>query len=140
MNKHQLKKETPLLVGVYGSLREGLSNHRVLSNSKLIGTFQTLPEYTMYDLGSYPGVKPEGNTSLFIEVYNVSENTLDKLDTLEGYHSYESPNNYYDRRRIDSPYGEMYIYYYNNKYGTNKIKTVASGDWKDYLETRQLTN
>lgn len=142
MNRYQEKKETPLLVGVYGSLRKDLHNHKVLGNSKLVGTFQTVPEYTMYDLGSYPGVVVEGNTSIFIEVYEITETTLEKLDCLEGYYTFNALNNHYNRRKIESPYGEMYVYYYNNKYNytPEKNKIVTSGDWKDYKETKQLTN
>jgi gamma-glutamylcyclotransferase (GGCT)/AIG2-like uncharacterized protein YtfP len=142
MNKYKEKTTTPVLVGVYGSLRKDLHNHKILGNSKLIGTFNTIPEYTMYDLGTYPGIVPDGNTSIFIEVYDVSETVLDKLDTLEGYHTFNSTHNHYNRRKIESPYGEMYIYFYNDKhrYKSNDTKIVVSGDWKDYNETKQLTN
>ena len=141
MNKYNEKTIKPLLVGVYGSLRKELHNHKTLGNSKLLGTFYTVPEYTMYDLGSYPGVVPDGNTSILIEVYEISENVLNRLDTLEGYHTFNAVSNYYNRRKIESPYGEMYIYFYNDKRGgkLDPTKIVTSGDWKDYNETRQLT-
>ena len=138
MNKQQ---DTPLLVGVYGSLRKGLHNHRLLDKSTLVGTFQTLPEYTMYDLGSYPAIIPKGNTSIFIEVYSITETVLENLDELEGYHSFNSLNNHYNRRKIESPYGPMYIYFYNDLLNyIQKNKVVESGDWKDYKDTKQLTN
>lgn len=131
---------SPILVGVYGSLREGLSNHKILGNSKLVGTFQTLPEFSMYDLGSYPAIINKGNTSISVEVYEVAEHTLEKLDCLEGYYSFNSATNHYNRRKIDSPYGEIYVYLYNDVLeNLNLQKIVESGDWKDYHETKHLT-
>ena len=43
------------LIFVYGTLRWSESRNSVLSDSEYLGLFQSCPEYTMVDLGSFPG-------------------------------------------------------------------------------------
>ena len=65
MNKH--------LVAVYGSLLSDLHNHHFMKNSKYIG--EGTVRGTLYSLGSFPGLKLEGNTNISIEVYEVDDST-----------------------------------------------------------------
>ena len=69
-------------VAVYGSLRQGFGNHRILGDSKLLGN-EWIPGFEMFQLGSYPGIR-KGESSILTEVYEVSGETLERLDTLEG--------------------------------------------------------
>ena len=70
-------------VFVYGTLLSGEHNHDYyLSDSPCIGR-STLTGYDMYDIGSFPGIVL-GEGEIFGEVYNVSEETLEELDYLEG--------------------------------------------------------
>lgn len=118
------------LVSVYGSLRRGMGNHHYyLSNSEYKGTFTTEPEYTLHSLGSFPGLKTDGNTSIVMEVYEVDEQTLKRLNQLEGYYPEETPT-FYDRIEIDTPWGTAFTYIYVNKLSKDSI--VESGDWVKY--------
>jgi gamma-glutamylcyclotransferase (GGCT)/AIG2-like uncharacterized protein YtfP len=118
------------LVGVYGSLRSGMSNHRYyLSNSEYKGIFSTEPEYTLHSLSYYPGLKLNGNHSVVMEVYEVDENTLKRLNQLEGYYPGEEPT-FYDRIEIDTPWGKAFTYIYVNELSKESI--VESGDWKEF--------
>jgi len=126
-------------VAVYGSLLKGLHNHNYyLKNAKYIGEFDSDPDYTLYDLGQYPGLKRKGNTSIRMEVYEVDNIQLNKIDTLEGYHPQNKDSSHYNRFEIDTPYGKAYSYEYNPK--VNSITKVLSGDWKDHFNTKSLIN
>jgi len=119
------KKE---LVAVYGSLRKGFHNHFLLTDSKYIGEFDTEPMYDLFSLGSYPALALNGNTSVKMEIYEVNQGTMIRLDALEGYSGPCSPNNLYDKIDIKTPYGLAHVYVYSYPL-TNKVK-VECGDWK----------
>lgn len=115
------------LVAVYGSLRKTMGNHNhFLSDSIYKGTFSTEPEYTLYSLGPYPGLKENGNHSVVMEVYEVTHTVLSKLNSLEGYYP-NKESTFYDRITIDTPWGKAYTYIYVNKISEDSI--VESGDW-----------
>ena len=59
------------LLFVYGSLLSGLHNHSLLDNEEatLLGEATTPPEFSLLDLGSYPGLSLDGTTSVKGEVY-----------------------------------------------------------------------
>lgn len=119
-------------VAVYGSLRKGLGNHRVLGDSKLIGK-EWISNYEMFSLGSFPGIR-NGKGSIYVEVYEVDSNTLERLDTLEGYHAKDSVNNFYDKEEVSTKFGDALIYtLQGERYKRNPI--VTSGNWKAHSAT-----
>jgi gamma-glutamylcyclotransferase (GGCT)/AIG2-like uncharacterized protein YtfP len=118
------------LVSCYGSLRREMSNHEYyLSNANYKGTFTTEPEYTLYSLTYYPGLKLNGNTSVVMEVFEVDEETLKTLNRLEGYYPGEK-STFYDRIEINTPWGKAFTYVYVNELSKDSI--VESGDWSEY--------
>ena len=122
-------KPEPLLVAVYGSLRHGLSNHRLLTTSKLLGT-DTLLNLSMYSLGAYPYVtESTKNKTVFIEVYAVTSDVFDELDRLEGYPSF------YTRKLVKTSFGNAWIYYINHFNNTDH-EPVQGGDWVEFLNNR----
>ena len=119
-------------VAVYGSLRKGLGNHRVLGESKLIG-LEWIPNYEMFSLGSFPGIR-DGKGAIYVEVYEVDSDTLGRLDTLEGYHSKNSVNNFYDKEEVSTKFGDALIYtLQGERYKRSPI--VSSGNWKAHSVT-----
>jgi gamma-glutamylcyclotransferase (GGCT)/AIG2-like uncharacterized protein YtfP len=125
-------KKEPILVAVYGSLRSGFHNHSLLSDSKLLGTFDTEPIYDMYSCGSFPGLVLHGSTSIKMEIYEVTEEVSKKVERLEGYTKGDEMDNHYNKVMIDTPYGEAGTYIYNNS--TTRLPKVDSGDWKVWRE------
>lgn len=118
------------LVAVYGSLRKTMHNHNhFLIDSEFKGTFTTEPEYTLHNLGSYPGLKLNGNSSIVMEVYNVTEEVLSNLNRLEGYYPGKTAT-FYDRMLIPTPWGKAFVYIYVNELSEESI--IASGDWVAY--------
>jgi gamma-glutamylaminecyclotransferase len=110
---------------VYGSLRRGFGNHRLLEDSDFIGRVTTRPEYTMLHLGGFPGLVSGGETTIVCELYSVDDDTLRDLDRLEGHPSF------YTRTPIEvldesgnTIEAEIYLLARNRNY-----PVVASGDW-----------
>lgn len=126
-------------VAVYGSLRKGLSNHGLLSKSKSLGTFETLPKYNMYSVGgSFPALKNNGTTSIVMEVYEVDDKVLDRLDALEGYLGPNDIDNHYNKESISTPFGEAAVYIYNRS--VNHMPRVINGDWNSFKTLHEVIN
>lgn len=126
--------ENKQLVAVYGSLRKGEGNHSLLErdNAKYIDTIELPSEYTLFSLGSFPGVHLNGENPLTIELYEVDESTLlGPLDFLEGYDpdAVFPEQNFYNRVQIDTEYGKAWLYVYNGQQG----EPITHGDWSKYL-------
>ena len=127
---------TKILVAVYGSLRKGLGNHRLLENAKYLGDFETEPIFSLYSLGSFPGLKKEGTTSVTMEVYEVTPIEANRIDQLEGYVPGRE-STFYDKIPIETPYGEASVYIYVDRIPDARL--VPSGDWKQYREEKYQT-
>lgn len=88
---------TTFKVFVYGTLKRGFDNHRILEKSKFISKAKTLHPYPM--ICKYPSfpylIDAEGDGFCVEgEVYEVAEQTMLRLDELEGYPEH------YTRREI----------------------------------------
>lgn len=128
-----------VLVAVYGSLRRGFGNYRGrLATEKFVGQFETDPQYTMFDLGAFPGVVEGGASPIVMEVFEIDATKLASLDSLEGYRGKDNEEkNFYNRKEIDTPFGKAYTYIYNHK-GTRDLDIVESGDWTDHVKSKNL--
>lgn len=112
---------------VYGTLKRDHSNNRFLRNSTFLGSFVTEPKYTMYNLGGYPAVYPEGNTSIQCEVFEVHPDDVKGIYYLEGYTGTKNhPNNYYDCITLDTPFGDAEMFVFKEQPNYSIIK---SGTW-----------
>lgn len=87
------------LVFVYGTLLKGQGNGRMLEDSELIGVGQTEKHFTMHCNGAFPAITEEESYHVQGEVYQVTEDTLEHLDMLEGYRL-GRVNNLYERKLI----------------------------------------
>ena len=114
------------LVAVYGSLREGFGNHRLLEGRTHHSTEVLEGSFTMLDLGAFPAVVLEGDSNITIEVYEVDEITFANLDMLEGYPSF------YNRKLVETSEGMAWMYYLECKDEWTSTY-VPSGDWADSL-------
>ena len=69
---------------VYGSLKKGGGNHGYLKDSKFVQHYK-LKNHALVDLGhGFPYLIQEKNSFVYGEIYEVSEDTLEKIDLLEG--------------------------------------------------------
>lgn len=118
---------------VYGTLREGESNHWLLEEQGAVrvSECQTPPLFTLLHLGHYPGMIRGGNTAVRGEVYRLNNSALARLDQFEGH-----PNMFRrellitDPEHIEGP-GEagrgVFAYIYQG------VGVLPSGDWEDRL-------
>lgn len=115
--------ENKIKVMVYGSLKKGFGNHdRHLSGAKFLGTCETLPQYSLISLGSYPGVLKGGETMIQGELYEVTPKEFEGLDRLEGH------PNYYKREVIETSEGDAWIYLLPKEEYSDKV-VIKSGEW-----------
>jgi len=76
-------------VFVYGTLKRGHGNNHVLGDSTFLGTGETVARCRLFNSG-FPVLRPgdknhaELNRPVRGELFEVSEETLDRLDRLEG--------------------------------------------------------
>ena len=136
MTQNLVKK---VKVAVYGSLRKGLHNHSLINGETFLGMFESDAIYSLVDLGSFPGLLKDGNTSIVMEVYEVDAEKLRRLDQLEGYVG-PGEKNHYNREKIITPFGEVYGYFYNNSSDLIKSMIIEGGDWTDYYRTKSVRN
>jgi len=76
------------LIFVYGTLKRGCRNHHHLAGQKFIGAARTVPGFTLYDLGGYPGLVPHAADRAGVsgEIWSVDADALRRLDAFEGVH------------------------------------------------------
>ena len=131
-----------ILVFVYGTLKKGYSNHRLLTTSKFISKATTVNKYLFQDNGSFPYVidnslsqsqiREELKHNVMGELYEVTEEVLSSLDSLEGYIK-NSDYSLYDRQVVtvvteDNKKIKCNMYVSQRFYPSLKI--LDSGEWK----------
>jgi gamma-glutamylaminecyclotransferase len=129
------EKKTPMprplhRIFVYGSLRRGLHNHRLLSGAHFDGEAFTSRGFRLYDLGSFPGMVAEGTDRVHGEVFLVDMATLEALDRLE------SHPRFYRRTVIqldDDVEAESYLLTPQQVEGCSLVR---DGDWRCHYQER----
>lgn len=110
-------------VFVYGTLKRGYGNHTVMQDAEGIYITNAVIKGTMYDLGTFPGVRLEGEGKIYGEIYYVgSQEGINRLDRLEGHPGF------YKRREIDSSAGLVNVYEINSRY-IDKLPVIVGGMW-----------
>jgi gamma-glutamylcyclotransferase (GGCT)/AIG2-like uncharacterized protein YtfP len=123
-------------VAVYGSLRKGCHNHRIMqfAGGKLLETV-TLKGIAIYDHGvGFPFAKFKKSSSCIAEIYEVPEDGIERLDKLEGYdEKRDSKHNMYVRSEVP---GTDYVIYIYNRRIDSSFHQVDHGDWVKFLRER----
>lgn len=113
------------LLFVFGTLRQDHSNHQLMGDSYCYGIGSTRDKYAMYVTSGYPYVtSKEARYPIVGELYAVDDDTLDKLDKMEGH------PHYYTRREIVVDVGKKeYIawMYFRDPHGV----LMPTGDYND---------
>lgn len=90
---------------VYGSLRERMSNHRLIERvgKNLVKKDIIIPGYNMKDMGAFPGII-KGDNKIVCELYKTTEECIEgPFDMLEGYNKENPKRSFYLRKLIDLP-------------------------------------
>jgi gamma-glutamylcyclotransferase (GGCT)/AIG2-like uncharacterized protein YtfP len=115
---------------VYGSLMRGLANHDVLASADFIGQAVTRAQYSLLDLGPYPGAVGAGTQALRGEIYAVTRIELARLDAFEGVPSFYRRV----RTQLEQPEGSAWIYLLTSL--PAGVAVVHSGSWRQHLQER----
>lgn len=115
------------LVAVYGTLREGNGNHVLLEHEEKLST-ERVSGFKMYSLGGFPAILPTGNEEdrVTIEVYEVDDETLARLDRLEGYPGW------YERSVVHTTLGGALIYHFTEDMIRPHFPLIEGGNWNEY--------
>lgn len=117
------------LLAVYGTLKRGHGNNRLLRNAKFLGETKTKPEFTMFSCGGFPTLNKNGNTEITVEIFEVDDDTLQSVYSLEGYHGKrDHPSNWYDTVDVETNWGTAEMFYWKENQ-TNKLQVVETGCW-----------
>jgi gamma-glutamylcyclotransferase (GGCT)/AIG2-like uncharacterized protein YtfP/cation transport regulator ChaC len=119
---------------VYGTLLRGMERSAVMKGSAFRGP--ALIHAALYDLGEYPGIK-EGHHRVVGEVYEIDDDSLERLDRIEGYDPRDPGGSLFVRREIevrDFAEGDRFrafVYCYVPDAGA--ALPISHGDYRRYL-------
>jgi gamma-glutamylcyclotransferase (GGCT)/AIG2-like uncharacterized protein YtfP len=138
--KRKSKMEKKFLIGLYDDYRENGCLNNILNKTtcKLIGTYSTEPIYNMYDVDKDDTcvVKTNGNNSIKVEVWEIDESTLNKIERSYNYYPlFEDYPQDYKKEKILSPFGESLMYFTNINQPKENI--IINGDWIEYLNYKK---
>ncbi|SFM24718.1 gamma-glutamylcyclotransferase family protein [Methanolobus profundi] len=116
-----------MYIFVYGTLKRSDPNHFLLKGSEFICSTRTKISYTMLDLGRFPGVikdeVPKATSSpIYGEVYDIDQQTLEKLDAYEG--------SWYFREEVELETGLKALMYFLRKIPPLEYHVITDGNWK----------
>ena len=99
---------------VYGTLKRQYSRNSILGAASFIKETQTLPLYTMIDLGAFPGILDSGRSVIYGEVYEVDNSVLEMCDLIDNSPDVEHLANLYQYvegsdGKLTRPLGEFPI-------------------------------
>ena len=122
------------IVAVYGSLRKGLGNHRLLSTSESLGTHVVNIPFKMVSLGGFPALVPQDDShEITVELYTSDDpDVYSSLDMLEGYPSF------YNRKKIAVDGKPAWVYFIESHEYVRGRDVVESGDWSNFVAGRYL--
>lgn len=108
------------LVFCYGTLKRGHANHWLMEGAKYHGNYFTDKNYSLYVEGLPFLVKEKGGGGCFGELYEVTDEILEKLDRLEGHPTFYKREKItvYDAE-VGAPVEGVWVYLFNA--GHNEI-------------------
>ena len=116
---------------VYGTLKRGFGNHRLLEDSTFVGKATVTGNFKMISLEAFPMVlEDDEERTIHGELYEIDEKILASLDMLEGYPYL------YDRKFVSSVDGggnqfEAYMYIgHSDGVFTSDSPTIEEGIWE----------
>lgn len=118
------------LVAVYGTLREGRGNNRLLTTSTKLGSC-TLQGWVMHPAGYHAGfpvifASDAPQDEIVVEVYECTTEVLEgPLDGLEGHPTW------YKRELVATPFGEAWIYVMQDE-SYKQFPRIMSGDFVQF--------
>ncbi|MDO9317616.1 MAG: gamma-glutamylcyclotransferase family protein [Gammaproteobacteria bacterium] len=116
-----------MIVAVYGTLKRGMANHQLLVDCRFVGE-DCLANIVLYELDEFPAARLEPSDGIQIEVYEVSQRVLAKLDKLEEVDYAMPENGLYRRVQCATRFGVAWIYLYNGM--VQGFPRLTTGSWR----------
>jgi gamma-glutamylcyclotransferase (GGCT)/AIG2-like uncharacterized protein YtfP len=95
-------------VFVYGTLKRGFGNNRLIKDQEFMGSCATKDHFNMVSLGGFPGVlsfEEQDNPAIIRgELYCVDDDALQSMDCLEGH------PDFYERKQVETTLGKAWMY------------------------------
>jgi gamma-glutamylcyclotransferase (GGCT)/AIG2-like uncharacterized protein YtfP len=113
-------------VAVYGTLKRHGPNHHLLRGARWLGR-ETLAGFTLFHLGAYPGAKRMRQSSIDVEIYQVDQQALARLDQLEDFNPRKTRASEYLRVPVSTRFGKAWLYLYNRP--VKPVQRLPSGRW-----------
>ena len=141
MTEHRVATHAPEagdFIALYGSLMQGLGAMDELAlGDQLEFKGPALIQGALFDLGSYPGLRP-GSGRVRAELYIILNPTiLVTLDRFEGILPGRPEESYYRRkwlRLLEPSDTEAWVYFYNRT--PSPAACITAGDWRAHLDQR----
>ena len=106
------------LMFVYGTLKRGKGNNRVMGDSEFIKE-DMLKGFQMHSLGGFPAIVPydfnpdnEHPKIVHGELFEVSDFDMERVNALEGYREKDMDHPFYDRTSVVLESGAVALVYY----------------------------
>jgi len=117
-------------IAVYGTLREGFGNHRIIQDQDLLSKEVVTIPFRMISLGGFPGLVPSDTMNeITIEVYSVDDSSYRSVEILEGYPSF------YQKAIIPTSHGDAEAYVLlHERYQSSSRNVVEGGDWVEFIK------
>jgi len=117
-------------VFVYGTLKQGFGNHRLLERATLVGAAVTpTHSYTMVSLGVFPAVYLRGNNQICGELYtDVDRVIMQHLDWLEGYPDFYNRSIIKVKTEHDDTLYDAWMYHFDGE-PVDTGPVIATGHW-----------
>lgn len=115
-------------VFVYGTLKRGRGNHRLLDQDgvEFLGRSLIKGPHAFVHLGGFPGVVKDAlkdPREIGGEVYEVTNDVLLSLDMLEGHPTF------YERQKVSTKFGKAWIYFLPNREHYTRMQSVETPFW-----------
>lgn len=124
-------------VAVYGTLREGGKNHRLVSACRFLERLKITGK--LLDVGGFPALvraRFPAEPTVEAELYECTDQQLLALDYLEGYEERRPDLSLYLREKWGGrghPHGEFWVYVWN---GRQDLPVIESGDWIEHVKNK----
>lgn len=137
-----MSNERPIVIAVYGTLRQGERNHGLLDGAEFLGTGHVVG--SIHHIGgtpswpyAYPGLVPEPAGRVLVEIYLIrGEAMLAALDDLEQFDPSAAASSPYVRRIVPVIGGRVdrASVYFHNGSAQELGERLPDGDWVRYRQ------
>ena len=122
-------------VFVYGTLLKGMRFHNILENAECLGNAE-IEDYKMYDMGSYPAIRPSKKGKVKGEIYLCDSKIIKALNKLEN--KGKLYNLKYAKATLKGEKIAVFVYEYLHKVKLEREIPYYCQPYDKYLELKKI--